>query len=176
MTATVDALVFRPATAEDASMLAAVLVEGFETYRAFAPPEFVVPAVEDVTAMLEPRLEKPTVWSLLAEEESGVAGYVALLPAADSRRPDPDPRLAHFWQLFVRASWWGTGLAARLHTAACEGAASRGFRAMRLYTPAEQTRARRFYEREGWRPVDGPYTDDEIGLAIVEYRRELPSA
>jgi GNAT superfamily N-acetyltransferase len=174
MTAKVDELAFRPGTPEDAATLAAVLVEGFETYRAFAPPEFALPSVEDVTAMMEPRLGKPTVWSLLGEDASGaVAGYVALLPAAEGRRPDPDPRLMHFWQLFVRAPWWGTGLARRLHSAACAEAASRGFTAMRLFTPAEQARARRFYEREGWRRVDGPYVDEELRLAIVEYRLEL---
>jgi GNAT superfamily N-acetyltransferase len=174
MTPNLDEPAFRAATPDDASTLAAVLVEGFETYRVFAPPEFVVPAVEEIAAMLEPRLGKPTVCILVAEEPSGsVAGYVALLPAADSRRPDPDPRLMHFWQLFVRAPWWGTGLARRLHAAACEEAASRGFAAMRLFTPAEQARARRFYEREGWRRVDGPYVDEELGLSVVEYRRDL---
>src|SRR4051812_27490508 len=173
MTATLDDLAFRPGTPEDAATLAAVLVEGFETYRAFAPPGFAVPAVEDVAAMMEPRLGKPTVWSLVAEDDSGVAGYVALLPAADGRRPDPYPRLMHFWQLFVRAPWWGTGLARRLHAAACEAAASRGFTAMRLFTPAEQARARRFYEREGWWRTDGPYMDEDLGLAVVEYRRRL---
>jgi GNAT superfamily N-acetyltransferase len=173
MTAKLDGLAFRPGDPGDAATLAAVLVEGFETYRAFAPPGFAVPVVEEVAAMMEPRLAEPTVWSLVAEDSAGVAGYVALLPAADGRRPVPDPRLMHFWQLFVRAPWWGTGLAPRLHAAACEAAASRGFTAMRLFTPAGQARARRFYEREGWRLTEGPYVDEELGLAVVEYRRAL---
>jgi GNAT superfamily N-acetyltransferase len=73
--------------------------------------------------------------------------------------------------LFVRAPWWGTGLASRLHGEACAAALSRGFTTMRLFTPAEQGRARRFYEREGWRLAEGPYADTELGLSIVEYRR-----
>jgi GNAT superfamily N-acetyltransferase len=97
------------------------------------------------------RLGRPTVWCLLAEQGPHVAGYVSLLPAIDSRRPAADPRLAHFWMLFVRAPWWGSGLATRLHGAACDAAAARGFTAMRLFTPAEE----------------------ELGLSIVEYRRPV---
>jgi GNAT superfamily N-acetyltransferase len=169
-----DALVFRPATAEDADGLAAVLVEGFETYRTFAPEEFQVPSVEDIAGNLAGRLQTPTVWCQLAQEGTRVAGYVSLLPATDGRRPVADPTLAHFWMLFVRAPWWGTGLASRLHGAACDAAAAQGYTAMRLFTPAEQLRARRFYEREGWTLVDGPYPDEELHLSIVEYRRTLP--
>jgi GNAT superfamily N-acetyltransferase len=175
MTSRLDALVFRPATKRDAGSLAAVLVEGFETFRAFAPEDFRLPAAEDVAGDLAARLETPTVWCELAEQGSHVAGYVSLLPAADARRPVPDPRLAHFWMLFVRAPWWGTGLARRLHGAACEAATARGYTAMRLFTPAGQARARRFYEREGWTLADGPYPDPDLHMEIVEYRRALPA-
>jgi GNAT superfamily N-acetyltransferase len=169
-----DALDFRSATAADATRLAPVLVEGFATYRAFAPPGWNVPRTEEIVQILEARLDSPTVWSLMAERSSDVAGYVTLLPASDSRRPDDDPRLAHFWMLFVRAAWWGSGLASRLHGAACAAAAERGFTAMRLVTPAEQSRARRFYEREGWTAASPAAMDEELGLSIVEYRRALP--
>ena len=43
---------------------------------------------------------------------------------------------------------------------------------MRLFTPADQARARRFYEREGWR-LEAAVEDDEIGFAVVEYRLDL---
>jgi hypothetical protein len=32
-------------------------------------------------------------------------------------------------------------------------------------------RARRFYEREGWRPAGDPHDDPVPGLSMVEYRR-----
>jgi len=173
MTASLAQLTFRRAALEDAGRLAAVLVEGFDTYREFAPPDWRVPDAEDVAEVLAARLPRPTVWCLLAEEGSRVAGYVALLPAADARRPVRQPGLAHFWMLFVRAPWWGTGLARRLHAASRDAAVSRGFTSMRLFTPADQSRARRFYEREGWTLTAGPFCDDELGLPIVEYRHEL---
>jgi hypothetical protein len=43
---------------------------------------------------------------------------------------------------------------------------------MRLYTPADQARARRFYEREGWR-IAATVDDNEIGFRVVEYRLDL---
>jgi GNAT superfamily N-acetyltransferase len=95
-----------------------------------------------------------------------------MIPAATARHPVADPRLAHLWQLFVAHEWWGSGLATRLHGLATEAASTRGFTAMRLFTPADQARARRFYEREGWRIAAAP-EDDEIGFAVVEYRLDL---
>jgi GNAT superfamily N-acetyltransferase len=172
MTSTLDPLVFRQATKGDAARLAAVMAEGFATYRAFAP-DALRPEVAELADHLAARLETPQVWCELAEHGADVAGYVSLLPAADSRRPDPTPALAHFWMLFVRAPWWGTGLASRLHGDACDAAVARGYTSMRLFTPAGQARARRFYERERWTLTDGPYHDDELGMEIVEYRRSL---
>jgi GNAT superfamily N-acetyltransferase len=83
--------------------------------------------------------------------------------------------MAHFWQLFVRPRWWGTGLATELHAEALREASSRGFTSMRLFTPAAQARARRFYEREGWAATAGPIDDPDFGMPLVEYRRAISS-
>ena len=79
----------------------------------------------------------------------------------------------HFWMLFVRPPWWGSGLAHRLHAAACAEARARGFAALRLFTPAAQARARAFYEREGWTVAGAPFAHDTMGIDMVEYRRPL---
>jgi GNAT superfamily N-acetyltransferase len=176
MDARLDGLEFRDATAADAPRLAVVMAEGFDSYRAFAPAGWQPPSADEFRDAMAKRLGQPGVWCRLAERGPDVAGYVALLPAAESRRPVADPRLAHFWMLFVRAPWWGTELAHRLHGAACAAATARGYTAMRLFTPARQARARRFYEREGWTLADGPYPDEDLGLEIVEYRRTLPAS
>jgi GNAT superfamily N-acetyltransferase len=173
MDARLDALEFRDATAADAPRLAVVMAEGFDSYRAFAPAGWQPPSTDEFREAMEKRLGQPTVWCRLAERGSDVAGYAALLPAAESRRPVADPRLAHFWMLFVSAAWWGTGLATALHAAACAAAAARGFTAMRLFTPTAQERARRFYEREGWELSEGPHVQEDLGLSVVEYRRAL---
>ena len=75
--------------------------------------------------------------------------------------------------LFVREPWWGTGLAAHLLALAVTEAANHGYAEMRLVTPAAHSRARAFYEREGW-TTDGVATPEPmLGLDLVEYRREL---
>jgi ribosomal protein S18 acetylase RimI-like enzyme len=43
---------------------------------------------------------------------------------------------------------------------------------MRLYTPADHQRARRFYEREGFVQRAEPIPSD-LGFPVVEYRRTL---
>jgi len=110
----------------------------------------------------------------VAEAGGSIAGHVAFLPAARARRPVADAGLAHLWQLFVRRAFQGTGVAGELHAAAIAAAAGRGFRLMRLFTPVAQARARRFYEREGWRTHGEPAMDAGLGLEVVEYRRALP--
>jgi GNAT superfamily N-acetyltransferase len=78
--------------------------------------------------------------------------------------------------LFVRPSWWGTGLATRLHRLGLEEALRQGYGTIRLYTPAGQLRARAFYAREGWAPDGPPFEEPLLGLQLVEYRRELCSS
>ena len=110
------------------------------------------------------------MWCTIAETNAGeAAGHVAFLPSALSRWP-AEQGTAHFWQLFVRPPFWGTGVAPELHRRAVRAASERGFEAMRLFTPAGQDRARRFYEREGWRAAGAPFEDNEFGLPLVEYR------
>jgi GNAT superfamily N-acetyltransferase len=163
----------RPAGLEDAGAIAQLDREGFEGYRAFAPPDWEPPTAEEEREWLSTHLGDPAVWCVLAEDSVGPAGHVAFMPAAHARHASKEPGLAHLWLLFVRTSLWGSGLATELHTRALEEAAARGFTAMRLFTPAGQGRARRFYEREGWTVAGDPFDDAEFGLALVEYRRGL---
>jgi diamine N-acetyltransferase len=163
----------RPAELDDARAIAQVDRDGFESYRAFAPPGWEPPTAEEEREWLSTHLGDPAVWCVLAEDSDGPAGHVAFMPAALARRASTEPGLAHLWLLFVRTSLWGSGLATELHTRALEEAARRGFTAMRLFTPAGQGRARRFYEREGWKIAGDPFDDTEFGMALVEYRRGL---
>ena len=165
----------RAATAADVDAVAAIVIEGFGTYRGFAPEGWEPPDRLEFALGMAARIEDPAWWCVVAEAEEGLVGTCAFMPAAAHRRPSDEPGLAHLLTLFVRPPHWGSGLAARLHGRAVGEAAARGFTAMRLFTPAAQARARGFYEREGWRAVRGPFPEDHIGgLEIVEYRRPLP--
>jgi GNAT superfamily N-acetyltransferase len=164
---------FRSATPSDAERLARAVIEELEGYRSFAPEGWAPPPVAIEVAHLRRLLGDKRVWCLLAEAAGDVVGQITFLPAARAVHPVEDPGLAHLRNLFVRRDQWGTGLASGLHAAAVEEARERGFSRMRLFTPAGQGRARRFYEREGWMPVGDEFHDPGPNLALVEYRRAL---
>ncbi len=163
----------RPAEPRDTVRIATVLTEGFESYRSFAPPEWEPPDPQAELKRLRAFLGSEEVWCLIAEEDDEIAGHVAIMPARIHPQPSDDEAMAHFWQLFVREPWWGTGLATALHAEAVREAGARGFSSMRLFTPAAQARARRFYEREGWTPAGAPFDDLDFGMPLVEYRRAI---
>jgi GNAT superfamily N-acetyltransferase len=167
-----DDVTIRAPTPGDVPRIATLVADGFDTYRSFAPPGWTPPPVEEHERYLSVRLWDPDTWAALAERDDTLAGIVSMTPASNSRRPVADPLLAHLWQLFIARDHWGSGLATRLHGRVTEAARTRGYTAMRLFTPADQTRARRFYEREGWR-ISAAAEDDEIGFPVVQYRLEL---
>jgi GNAT superfamily N-acetyltransferase len=155
-------------------VLAETVRQGFDTYTSFAPRGWTPPEEPIERARIAERLPLPGTWCVLAHDGDAPAGHVALLPARDhSDERAPIAGLAHLWMLFVREPWWGTGLARRLLALAVAEAAAGGYDTMRLHTPAGQSRARAFYEREGW-ATDGEATyEPMIGLELVEYRRAL---
>jgi GrpB-like predicted nucleotidyltransferase (UPF0157 family)/GNAT superfamily N-acetyltransferase len=189
-------LVFRAATVSDAEQLGRGVAEGFQSYLPFAPAGWTPRPASEEVELLRALLAGDDFWCLLAwaeragteraraeqaerveTERAGaervLAGHVAFLSAARAWRAVEDPTLAHLRQLFLAPDHWGTGLARRLHGHAMAAAGERGFTAMRLFTPTGQARARRFYEREGWR-VDGePFCDPGFGLQLIAYRRSL---
>lgn len=163
----------RPATPADAPRLVELRVEGFETYRSFAPDGWEPPAaaVGDPVELAE-QLTDPTYRAAVAEGGGCVVGFAACLPATASWAQVDDDELAHLLNLFVTAASWGSPAAALLHAWALDDARNRGFTRMRLFCAEGQARARRFYGREGWE-VRGPVEGAPLGIPVVEYRRAL---
>ena len=162
----------RRATAADAAALARGAVDGVAFYGEFAPG-FRGPGYEHELAHVRDVLPDPEYHAIVAEAGGAIAGQVAVVPAAKAARPVDEPALGHLRNLFVASEHWGTGLAAALLRAAEEAARENGFTELRLFVAEGQARARRFYEREGWRAVTEPYYDRVPGLSMVEYRRAL---
>jgi GNAT superfamily N-acetyltransferase len=160
------ALRFRLAVPADAPTIARTMALGFDTYRAFGPIGWQPP--QDMTALVAMRLATPGAWALLAEVAGEPAGHVGLLPDHGD-----EARTAYLWQLFVRPPWWGTGLAGALHDAFVAEARARGYRQGALNTPAPHARARRFYERRGWRPDGPPGELWRFGIPVLGYRCRL---
>ena len=163
---------FRPARLGDAAAIERTVELGFESFRSFAPETWRPPPPED--DWVRRRLDDPSVWCQIAESDGEPVGHVALMPAAiHGGWPEPDPGLAHLWLLFVREPFWGSGVATTLHGAVIDEARERGFARFRLFTPAGQARARRFYEREGWSLAAPPFFDELFGMDVAEYRRPV---
>lgn len=165
----------RPATPEDAEGAHAVFMAGFETYRSFAAPGWEPPH-ETVDEMRE-RLVADGGWGVVGTEHGEIVAFGAYEPArGDDRNPRIGPRiegLAHVWAVFVAEPHWGTGAATAVLAALTGHMRDAGFAEGRLYTPAGQARARRFYAREGWVEPGEPFRVEALGLDLVELRVRL---
>jgi len=76
--------------------------------------------------------------------------------------------------LYVKPAAWGSSAASALLATGTHWIANRGHRSARLRVVDAQTRARRFYEREGWRVDDMMPVAHNGRFALVYYRRDLP--
>jgi len=157
----------RPPRAADLEEMAATADEGFRGYHAFAPRSYVPPRPADTRADLAHRLTLPGAFARCARDRRGPLGHVVAFPMPGQ------PGLQHLFHLFLRERAHGTGLAAELLALAVADAEAAGAHTMRLFTPAGQARARRFYAREGFTLAAGPAWEPALGLALVELRRPL---
>lgn len=153
----------RRATLDDAEWLREQSRAAMARYAEFAQEGWTIDrfAPEEHLARIQATLADPNAVVFMTDDGSG---HVAWRPREDR---------AHLLALFVDREAWGTGVAKRLHDRALETMRERGFTEASLSTPAGQARARRFYEREGWRPTGDPAFSDPFGLDMVEYRRSL---
>lgn len=168
-----DPFRLRPATPADAEALARGAVEAVADYPAFAPPGWSGPAADHELADARAFLGDPQYRCIVAEADGAIVGQVAVLPAERAGRPVDEPGRPHLRNLFVDRPHWGSGLASALRRAAVEAAREQDFAELRRFVAEGQARARRFYEREGWRPAGAPFDEPGNGLRMVEYRRRL---
>lgn len=107
-----------------------------------------------------------------APEPSAAEGASTDIVGVATVGPDrnrPGEATGELWMLNVRPDAWGTGAASRLLEAAQEALSADGYRQAVLWVVAGNNRARRFYERHGWR-CDGSEKFERIGGGLV---REL---
>ncbi len=136
------ALLVRPAAAKDIQTL--VGIQEAASVRAFAhifPPERYPFPTEAVRERWQDALGDSEVEVLVAAQGGEIVGLAAVRPG---------------WLdgLYVLPDRWGSGAAQSLHDEAVERLRDRGFRSARLWVLERNDRARRFYERRGWR-ADG---------------------
>jgi GNAT superfamily N-acetyltransferase len=86
-----------------------------------------------------------------------------------------DERVGELQSLYVIPAEWGSGAGGRLHDAALDGMRALGAREATLWVVEANTRARRFYEREGWES-DGETKQtklSDLDVTELRYRRVL---
>jgi len=156
----------RRAWPADAETLARTGRLGSETWRAFAPRDWVPRSFDEGVAFTRDRLATPGAWGMLADVAGEPAGHYATVPGCWD-----EPRAVILWSLFVRPAWWGSGVADHLHEAFLAEARERRYPWAWLATPAPHARARRFYERRGWRA--DTLLEPGRGLPMAIYGRSL---
>ena len=101
----------------------------------------------------------------VVESETAVVGYVLIGPAHDGSG------IGEVYACYVHPDAWGTGAADLLLPRAEAELAGRDYGEATLTTFAANHRARRFYERHGWRLYGRPF--DHGGAPAVAYRKTL---
>jgi GNAT superfamily N-acetyltransferase len=102
----------------------------------------------------------------VAEEEGRIVGFASTGPAEGGAGSERE-----LLAIYVLPEAWGSGAATGLMGEALAAMRARGAAAAFLWVLDDNPRARRFYEREGWRP-DGTAESDYLGVTVplVRYR------
>lgn len=162
----------RAARTPDLPGIAAVHLSGF---RAGNGPHIPTVRLADLSlerqqAAWEPLIghPSPSTVVLVAEEAGRITGVAAAGPARDE---DVEAGEGELYALYVEPARWGRGDAVALHAAALEHLRRQRLMTALAWALAENGRARRFYEREGWTP-DGARRA-RFGAVAVRLRRKL---
>ncbi|ADD43915.1 GNAT family N-acetyltransferase [Stackebrandtia nassauensis] len=158
-----DELNIRPATLADAEAIAEIWRQGwYEVHLETVPRELVEARTPE---SFDTRARKRVPDTVVATVHGEVAGFVMI----------HDDELD---QVYVSAKHRGAGVAAAVITAAEDRVRSDGHRRAWLAVVADNPRARRFYERQGW-VDDGDFDnpawtpDGPVAVPTRRYVKEL---
>ncbi len=166
----------RKAQPDDARAIAEVHVASWlAAYRGLMPDEALDALDVDLrAARWRAGLADGSAGALVAEDDDGIYGWATV---ARSRDPDAADDVGELWGLYLHPRAWSRGLGRELHDAALGELRGQGFTVATLWVLEGNERARRFYERQGWRS-DGSVKADRIGelrtlVEEVRYRITL---
>jgi len=105
----------------------------------------------------------------------GDDGHVAGISVVGPSRRAESSGVGELWMINLEPIAWGTGLGTQLLDAAIDELRGGGYVEAVLWVLAGNRRARRFYERQGWKPDGTEITGDARGFPVTElgYRRPL---
>ncbi|MFC0864657.1 GNAT family N-acetyltransferase [Sphaerimonospora cavernae] len=165
----------RDMTEHDIRAVSTLRVTGWQTaYRGIIPDDYLDGLSVEADAERRGRLflQDSRIQNLVVEDDQGVTGWGALGPCRDDDAADTDGEI---YALYVAPARIGTGVGRALMAELVGRAEKSGFTALTLWVLAENHRARRFYERAGFR-FDGSQTEWPVGgisVPEVRYARSL---
>ena len=171
-------LIIRAARSTDSRAIAEVSVASRRwSYRdLLAEADLAALSVETTTADFAEGLAElgPDSAVFVAELTGRVVGYAYVLPSPDSDVPAESSELG---SIYVTEEVAGTGVSPTLMNAAVEHARAAGHGLLTLWVRTENGRARRFYEKYGFRPDGGersrPHDSLPIEMHEIRYRMSL---
>ncbi|WP_319430533.1 GNAT family N-acetyltransferase [Mycobacterium sp. RTGN5] len=155
----------RDATADDAMAMAQSHVRSWQAgYRGLIAQDYLDGLLPEVWASRYSfDSERSGRHSLVAVDGDAICGHVTF-----GRSPDDElAGSAEVWALYVDPPQWGAGIGGALVDAACARLSEAGHERALLWALSANTRARRFYERMGWR-ADGRERTDAIDGNLVD--------
>lgn len=174
---TSETLEIRPALPAEAATYARVAAETFEVaYRETSDPANLAAHVarEFGEARQRAELEDPARTVLAAREPGGDWAGFAALRAGSRAEGVTGARPIEIVRFYTQPRWHGRGAAARLMAAALAWGADRGHDEAWLQVWEHNARARRFYEKCGFRAVGtNPFLFGDEWEADIVYRRAL---
>jgi ribosomal protein S18 acetylase RimI-like enzyme len=159
-------ITYRAGDPKDVPAIVALLTRCDATMAEWAPAGWVAPTTEVDTDRLAERMADPDVGFTVADHEGTAVGFA-------TTRPGDSPGHGHISNLFVDPDRWGRGIGRELLARAEQGMRERGWSVGELSTQSLNARARRLYERAGWRDTGGRHPHEDDGLEMAEFEREL---
>jgi len=160
----------RRATPADLEAVVDVFLDSWASYRGILPPRLADRWTRaEAAEYWRTRLAEPAQTLILAERDGEAGGFVAFGPGVEARSGELS-------SLYVRAASGGEGIGRALLTHAEGEMRGRGWVVARLWVFAANRRARRFYERLGWRREGAEQVEESFGeLELRMSKRLVPT-
>ncbi len=105
-------------------------------------------------------------YTLVATDRATIRGHITVGRSRDDDAVD----IGEIWSLYVDPVYWASGISDALLAAGCDRLSQDGHEEAFLWVLATNMRARRFYERHGWK-TDGMQQTVVLGGASVHQVR-----
>ncbi len=164
----------REMAADDIDAVAEIRVRGWQfAYRGLMPQSYLdALSVEEDAAARRERWATPWpgIMVLIAERDGRPVGFCAFGPTRDD---DHAQRTFDIYAIYARPEAIGTGAGRALMDAALDRCRAAGVDSVALWVLTGNDRARRFYERAGFRTDGTTATYDVEGTPVPEVRYVL---